>query len=128
MTTKKANVECENCGNDISSLASHCPKCGHPNYGKYCISIRQLLFIVTIAISILLLTVVMIETHLDNAQTDMYQQTAEDSVEQYNIVKQSGDHGKRCLHARIVTAAYIKAGDEAKHKYWKQIAQDECRQ
>ncbi|MBE9526391.1 MAG: zinc ribbon domain-containing protein [Proteobacteria bacterium] len=121
------NIKCENCGKDISSEASSCPACGHPNSKGYCLSIGQQFLFLIIAIGILWAVVMGLEIHFENKKVDVYEQVASDAVEQYNIVKQSGEHAKICLHARIVTAAYLQTNDKAKIQHWKAIEEDECR-
>lgn len=122
-----ATIKCENCDNDISSEAFHCPKCGHPNNIKYCLSVRHQFFFFMVAIALILLIIILTEKHLDNKEFDIYQHVAEDAVEHYNIASQSGDHSKKCLHARIAAAAYLKTNSEAKYQHWKLIGQTECR-
>ena len=61
-------------------------------------------------------------------ELDINQQVAEDAVEQYKIENQSGDHTKKCLHARTVADACLKTNDEARYQHWKLIGQSECRQ
>ncbi len=122
-----ANIKCENCGNDISSKASSCPMCGHPNEKDYCISMGEQFVFLIIAIGIIWGVVMGLEMHFENKKVDIYEQVALDAVEQYNIVKQAEEHAKICLHARIVTAAYLQTNDEAKIQQWKAIEEDECR-
>lgn len=122
-----ANIKCENCGKDLSSEALSCPACGHPNNKGYCLPIGQQLLFLIIAIGILWAVVMGLEMHFENKRVDIYEQVAADAVKKYNIVKQAGVHSKICLHARIVTAAYLEANDDAKYQQWKAIEEDECR-
>jgi hypothetical protein len=41
-------------------------------------------------------------------------------------VKNSGNHARHCLQARIVAAAYKKAGDDDEYLRWKQTGEIEC--
>ena len=121
------NVNCENCGKEISSEASSCPLCGHPCSQGYCLSIAQQLLFLMIALGILWVIVMLMEMHFESKKVDIPEQVAADAVEQYHIGRQEGNHAKNCLNARIVTAAYQQANDEEKYQQWKTIAEEECR-
>ena len=122
-----ANIECKNCGKEISSEASFCPSCGHPNKEEYCLSIGQQLIFIIVAIGILWVVVMGLAMHFENKRFYIHEQVAADAVEQYHIAKRAGEHVKICLRARIATAAYLQANDEAKYQQWKAIEEDECR-
>ncbi len=46
---------------------------------------------------------------------------AADSVRQYGIVKRNGSPMEACVHAGLVTAAFLQAEDERSYRHWKQI-------
>ena len=54
-------------------------------------------------------------------------QVAEDSVREYEIAKRHGDSIEICVHAGLVTAAYLQAEDEANYIKWKQIQRADCK-
>jgi hypothetical protein len=63
------------------------------------------------------------------AATDMHrieQQVAEDAVKQYQIAKRSGTSMDACVHAGLVSAAYIQAKDEDNYQRWKAIEKSDC--
>ncbi len=120
------NVDCKNCGEEISIEASHCPKCGHPNRKVFCLSVSQLLLYLIVIIGILWVVVMGLERHFANKSSDNHEQVAAEAVEQYQLARQAGDHAKTCLHARIVTAIYLQANDNANYQHWKAIQEQEC--
>jgi hypothetical protein len=54
------------------------------------------------------------------------QQVAQDSVDQYNITKQSGTAIDQCVHAGMVTAAYLQAKDQSSYATWKATEKRDC--
>jgi hypothetical protein len=54
------------------------------------------------------------------------QHVADDAVKQYEIAKRDGAQMDVCVHAGLVSAAYIQAKDEENYRKWKQIENDEC--
>lgn len=53
-------------------------------------------------------------------------QVATDSVNQYNIAKQSGDKIQICVQAGLVSAAYLQAEDQVNYLKWKEIEKADC--
>jgi hypothetical protein len=51
----------------------------------------------------------------------------EDVIAQYEIVKKQGDPINTCVHAGVVSAAYLQAKDEAKYAEWKAIEKEDCK-
>ena len=54
-------------------------------------------------------------------------QVASDAVEQYEISKSGGDKIEVCVHAGMVSAAYLQAKDESSYTKWKDIERQDCR-
>ncbi|WP_167759699.1 hypothetical protein [Massilia horti] len=54
-------------------------------------------------------------------------QVADDSVKQYRIAKESGTMMDRCVHAGMVSAAFIQAQDQGNYAKWKQIESEDCK-
>jgi hypothetical protein len=51
---------------------------------------------------------------------------ADDVVKQYEITKRSGTKIDVCVHAGLVSAAYLQAKDEDRYRQWKQIEKADC--
>lgn len=51
---------------------------------------------------------------------------AKDSVDQYEIAKRSGKAIDICVHAGLVSAAYLQAKNEPEYKKWKAIETADC--
>jgi len=51
---------------------------------------------------------------------------ATDAVDQYHIAVRNGTPMDRCVHAGLVSAAYIQAKDEANYKEWKAREKADC--
>lgn len=54
------------------------------------------------------------------------QQVAQDTVDQYNITKQSGTAIDQCVHAGMVAAAYLQAKDQSSYANWKATEKRDC--
>lgn len=54
-------------------------------------------------------------------------QVATDAVAQYEIAKRQGDLMQTCVHAGMVSAAYLQAKDEANYQAWKKTEKAICR-
>ncbi|OAK66912.1 hypothetical protein A3K87_05040 [Variovorax paradoxus] len=57
---------------------------------------------------------------------DIYQQVVDDSIVQYNMVKRQGSAIDLCVHAGLVSAAYLQAKDEPHYASWKQTERTDC--
>lgn len=121
-------VKCEHCGKDVSVDDSACPPCEDSDKKVYSLSIGQQAFYFIIAIGILLIVVIGLDMHFESKKTDVHKQRVSEVLELYKISKQSGEHDRICLHARMLTSSYLQANDEAKYIQWKAIEEDECRQ
>lgn len=53
-------------------------------------------------------------------------QVAQDAVAQFEIAKRSGDGMQTCVHAGLVSAAFLQAKDEASYRKWLAIEKQEC--
>jgi hypothetical protein len=67
-----------------------------------------------------------IQDQLDVEMDLIYQKVAQDSVDQYFIVKRQGDSVSICMQASMVSAAYLQAKDEANYQKWKRIESEDC--
>ena len=61
-----------------------------------------------------------------NQMDDINTQVVNDSIEQYNITKSSGNPIDICVHAGMVKAAVLQAKDEAQYKEWNEIEKADC--
>lgn len=138
---------CENCGNQISK-----PKEKTNGCLLGCLITLAVLFVVFIVIP--LFVGIIFSPTIDNnasnsststttnkSQSALYKATknharplnvienkvADDTVEQYNIVKRQGDKIQICVQAGIVAAAYLQAKDEKNYSKWQSIKKSDCR-
>lgn len=121
-------IKCNSCGNDISSKAATCPKCGHPNEKAKHLSGGQAVM------SILVAAVVLwyfagggLEKQAASNMQQIEGQVAADAVKQYEIAQRQGDAIQVCVQAGLVSAAYLQAKDEANYQRWKDIEASDCR-
>lgn len=118
---------CESCGNAISPKAESCPKCGHPNP-----SAKK--WGATEVIGVLFLAGIGVWYYfgggaVESAQPVMqqaYNSVIDQSLNQYSIVKSSGDAAKTCIAAEGVQQAYLQAQDAANYKHWNDVAKVDC--
>ena len=57
----------------------------------------------------------------------IHDKVAEDAVKQYDMASRNGSSIDACVHAGLVSAAYLQAQDETGYKKWKSIEQSDCR-
>ena len=57
---------------------------------------------------------------------DIYDQVSKDAIDQYGIAKRQGTPVDICVHAGLVSAAYIQAKDEANYRVWKAKELEDC--
>lgn len=57
----------------------------------------------------------------------IYDQVISDALKQYDIVKRNGGPIDICVHAGLVSAAYIQAQQESKYREWKTIEDSDCK-
>jgi hypothetical protein len=53
-------------------------------------------------------------------------QVASDSIETYKIAKRSGDEMQACVHAGIVSAAFLQSKNEEKYRQWQKTEKEDC--
>ena len=58
---------------------------------------------------------------------DVYAQTVNDTIEQYDIAKQQGDKIQICVQAGLVSAAVLQAKDSDCYSVWKDVEKSACR-
>ena len=66
----------------------------------------------------------------DQAKEDMQsieRQVAENAVKEYGIVNRNGTAMDRCVHAGLVSAAWVQAKDESNYARWKAIETADCK-
>jgi hypothetical protein len=68
-----------------------------------------------------------LEKQTANEMQKIENQVATDAVSQYEIAKREGNAIQVCVHAGLVSAAYLQAKDEPNYQKWKKIENDDCR-
>lgn len=63
----------------------------------------------------------------ENGMQGIHGKVAEDAVKQYDMASRNGSSIDACVHAGLVSAAYLQAEDESGYKKWKSIEQSDCR-
>lgn len=120
-----AMKKCKECGEQISSQAEKCPKCGHPNEVQSYLSA-----IVSLLVVGGLLWFFFgggLEKQTDKDLQKIENQVASDQVTQYNIAKGQGNQIQICVQAGMVSAAYLQANDTSNYNQWKAIEESDCR-
>jgi hypothetical protein len=121
-----ALMKCHECGSDVSSEASTCPKCGATPRSRS--NKLQAIFGVLIAIAVIgFLFGGGVEKQAAITMADINKEVAADAVKQYEISKRGGNATETCVHAGMVAAAYLQAKDEANHKAWLQTQATDCK-
>ena len=116
---------CHECAAEISSEAKTCPHCGVAPKNK------------TNAASAIIGGVFAVgfiwfyfggglEKQAANEMQKIETQVADDMVKQYHIAKTSGNPIDACVHAGMVSAAYVQAKDDAHYATWKKIEARDC--
>lgn len=62
----------------------------------------------------------------DAGMKDIHSKVVADSIEQYEITKESGSKMESCVHAGMVAAAALQAKDREQYKKWKGIESKDC--
>lgn len=117
--------KCHECGNDVSTEAEKCPKCGATQKTKS----NTAASIVGVAIAVLAAWYFFgggVEQQAARDMAKIEQQVADDAVRQYRLAKSNGDPMDACIQAGMVTAAYLQAKDEANYQTWKNTEHDDC--
>lgn len=117
-------VKCGGCEKDISPKAAACPTCGHPNdKAKHLSGANVLGALITLGVFIWWMapsggSKVMMDSVSD--------QVAKDAVQQYEMAQRSGDKIQICVHAGMVSAAYMQAKDEVNYQNWLRTEKRDC--
>lgn len=121
-----ALIKCKECGNEISSEAKTCPQCG--------VTPKTPTNMITAIGSVIFGVLVIwfffgggVEKQAAKEMGNIEAQVANDSVAQYNIAKKNGDITDICVHAGLVTAAYLQAKNEAAYQQWKKVEKSDCK-
>lgn len=120
-----ALIKCHECGADVSTEAKTCPKCG----AKPKTTTNKLAAIGGVALALFAIWFFLgggLEQQAAKDMNNLEQQVASDTVAQYQIAKRSGEPMDACIHAGMVTAAFLQAKDEANYQAWKKTEQDDC--
>ncbi len=120
-----ALVKCKECGEQISTQASKCPKCG----ARRARSLRG-----AEAVGAILIAGGALwfyagggwQQVADQQMGDITNKVAQDAVAQYNIAKQQGDPMQICVQAGFVAAAYLQAKDQGSYNNWKATEKGDC--
>lgn len=110
-----ALIKCHECGNDVSTNAKTCPKCGATPKTKSNIA-KAIIGAVVAIVGVWFLVGGGVE-----------KQVANDAEKEYEIAKQSGTAMDICVHAGLVSAAYLQAKDDVNYQKWKKIEKADCR-
>lgn len=110
-----ALIKCHECGAEISSKATKCPKCG--------VVPKTRSNIVASVVSIFIVIWLLWSFFGGGIQ----KKVAFDMTQQYNIAKKGDDAIQTCVQAGIVAASYLQARDELKYQEWKEIERNDCR-
>ncbi len=123
-----ALIKCKACGNELSENADKCQKCGEPSIkAKSASSINAVAGLAFIVLVIWFFFGGGLEQQTDKEIQRIGDQVANDAVDQYNIAKRGGDLIQICVHAGIVSAAYLQAKDEFNYQIWKETETSECK-
>ena len=66
-------------------------------------------------------------TAADDFMGGIHEKVANDAVAQYELTKKHGSKMEVCVHAGMVSAAYLQAKNEAKYAEWKAIEKADCK-
>lgn len=123
-----ALVKCKECGNEVAKSAKACPKCGHPRSGGFGIG---KLIKGAVGAALILVIIIAVTSSGKSAkkklENNLNINVAEDTIEEYQLLKKNGDKMGACIRAGIITEAYLSAKDEAKWKEWKTIEKSDCK-
>ncbi len=136
--------QCKGCGRQLDASAPMCPGCGRPEptgttwgWGK----VLGYSVVAGAAGLFVALKVMSYEPASPSAspassvlmditsgiQGSIERKVVEDAIAQYGIVKRSGSRAEACVHAGIVSAAYVQAKDEDGLRRWKPTEREDCR-
>lgn len=109
---------CRECKKEVSDSAQQCPHCGvsspaAPPAARAVAGIFAMLGFVAIVWFFFF--------------GGLQGSVAGDFEEQYDVAKRGGDSMQMCVHAGIVSAAYLQAKDETNYRRWQAIEISDCR-
>ena len=110
-----ALIKCHECGTEISSKATKCPKCGMVPKNR-----------ANIVVSVVSI-VIMIWLFWSLFGGGIEKKVVSDMTEQYNIAKKGNDSIQICVQAGLVASAYLQAHNETKYQEWKEIEKNDCK-
>lgn len=120
-----ALITCHECKSEVSSEAQRCPKCGAAVRSKQ----NHLVALAGAAIVIAGMWFYFgggLEQQAASQVDKIYSQVASDAVQQYEIAKRSGTPMDVCIHAGVVSAAYLQSKDESGYRQWKDTERSDC--
>ncbi|WP_157817635.1 zinc-ribbon domain-containing protein [Candidatus Thiodictyon syntrophicum] len=120
-----AMKKCKECGEQISSKAEKCPKCGHPNEAQS--SLSAVVGLIVFGGLLWFFFGGGLEKQAAKDLKQIESQVAWDQVTQYNIAKRQGDPIQICVQAGMVSAAYLQANDSFNYNQWKATEKSDCR-
>jgi ssDNA-binding Zn-finger/Zn-ribbon topoisomerase 1 len=109
---------CSACAKEVSREAATCPNCGQPNPALK----KGMNGVIAIVILVIGGWWYLGGGLLSHAKD----QVVEQAVEEYEIAQRSGDPIQACVHAGMVSAAYLQAQKEAKYQEWLGIQKRDC--
>lgn len=113
-----STTKCSACSKEVSREAASCPNCGQPNPALK----RGATGLVAFTLLVLWGWWYFGGGLTSHVEDEVVQQ----ALEQYEIAKRSGDPIQTCVHAGMVTAAYLQAKDEAKYQEWLAVERGNC--
>lgn len=117
--------KCHECGNDVSSEAKSCPKCGAAVKSKSS-AFKAVVAVLIFACFGAYFYGGGIERDTSRQMDNMEITLAHNEAMQYQIAKRNGSQTDACVHASMASAAFLQAKDEASFKQWKDIEKSEC--
>ena len=124
-----AMTECKECKKEISDKAEACPYCGAkrtPKMGFF----KALFTLLFAGIGIMVMVGIFMPkgNKVSNGfEGVIHSKVVQDAKDQYDIVQRNGSKIETCVHASVVSAAYVQAKDEAGLQAWKPIEKKDCR-
>jgi len=120
---------CSECKKEISADADPCPHCGKKNPRGPSKGATFVGTIVALAGAAWFLGGGA-QRHVEKQAADdlakIHNQVAQDAVAQFEMAKRSGDKMQACVHAGMVSAAFLQAKDEPSYRKWQATEKQEC--
>lgn len=119
---------CRECKKEISTDANPCPHCGKksPHGTSPIVAVGGTFIAIFGAYMFLKGGSKTVDSYVASEMHDIENQVANDSVQQYEIAKRSGDPMQACVHAGMVSAAFLQAKDEPNYRKWQAIEKTDC--